>query len=172
MDQLKDVVYVKPKRTGFITVLCVLTFIGSAYGIFSAVVAFGGADKFTTEAKRQMEKSEKEMEARKSEDKTGAKMLKDINVFFEAKKIKQNAIASMFCNAATFIGALLMFRMNRTGFWVYMAGTVAGVAAPLLIFGNNSLAGFLAYIPGFFGLVFIVMYAFNLKDMKLQPLYD
>ena len=120
-----------------------------------------------------MEKSKKEIkEGTTRADEPGMKVLKDINVFFESKKIKQNAVASMLCNVATFIGALLMFRMNRAGFWVYVLGTVAGVAAPLIIFGNNSLAGFLAYIPGFFGLAFIALYAFNLKDMKLQPLYD
>lgn len=171
MDQLGDLLLVKPKRSTFLTVLCILSFLGSGYGIFSGILAFGTADKFTNQAQQQMKKSEQEIKKKPSND-FSDKMLKDVNVFFDAKKIQQNSIASIACNLITLLGAFLMFKMNRKGFVVYVLGTVAGVVAPLLIFGNNSLAGFLAYIPGFFGLVFIAMYAFQLKDMKMQPLYD
>ena len=171
MDQLGDLLLVKPKRSTFLTVLCILSFLGSGYAIFSGIIAYTTADKFTNQARQQMKKSEQEIKQNPTNNFSN-KMLKDVNVFFDAKKIQQNSIASIVCNLITLLGALLMFKMNRKGFVVYVLGTVAGVVLPLLIFGNNSLAGFLAYIPGFFGLVFIAMYAFQLKDMKMQPLYD
>lgn len=171
MDQIADTVYVKPKRTTFLTVLCILTFLGSGYGIFSGIIAYKGAPKFASEAKAQMEKNRQQSKG-KNTNPQAQKWMNDSAVFFDAEKVKKNSIAGIACNLITFVGAFLMFRMNKTGFLVYVLGTIAGVAAPLFIFGNNSLAGFLAYIPGFFGLVFIIMYAFNLRDMKPQPLYD
>ena len=47
------------------------------------------------------------------------------------------------------------------------AASLAAVATPIAIFGSgNFIAMLSAFIPGFFGLVFIVMYGFCLKEMK------
>jgi hypothetical protein len=64
-------------------------------------------------------------------------------------------------------GALLMWQRRRTGFYLYVVGILASVATPIAIFGSGNFIAMLgAFIPGFFGLVFIVMYGFCLKEMK------
>ncbi|HSR39307.1 MAG TPA: hypothetical protein VLL95_10370 [Phnomibacter sp.] len=171
MDQTSTTVFVKPKRTTFVTVLCILTFLGSAYGIFAGLLAYSKGPQISRANKEQRAKQESKPGTRK-ESEFDKKMDSEIAMFMDAEKIKQNAVASILTNAITFIGAFLMFRMNSKGFWVYVLGTVGGVIAPLVIFGHNSLANIFAYGSGFVGLIFIVMYAFNLRDMKPQPVYD
>jgi hypothetical protein len=171
MDQSSTTVFVKPKRTTFITVLCILTFLGSAYGIFAGLLAYSKGPQISRANKEQRAKQVSKTGTTKRSE-FDKKMDSEIAMFMDAEKIKQNAVASIFANAITFIGAFLMFRMNSKGFWVYVLGTVGGVVAPLVIFGQNSLANIFAYGSGFVGLIFIIMYAFNLRDMKSQPVYD
>lgn len=171
MDHSSTTLFVKPKRTTFITVLCVLTFLGSAYGILSGFLAYSKGPEITTKAKANMEKQKNNPEARKMNPQE-QKMQEKFAVFLDAEKLQKNAIASIVANVITFLGGFLMFRMNRIGFWIYVVGTVTGVIAPIFIFGQDSLAGLFSFGTGFVGLIFIVMYAFNLRDMKPQPVYD
>jgi hypothetical protein len=171
MDHSSSTVFVKPKRSAFLTVLCILTFLGSAYGIFAGLLAYSKGPQISKASKEQRAKQVAKPDASKQSE-FDKKMEGEIAMFMDAEKIKQNALASIIANAITFIGAFLMFRMNSTGFWVYVLGTVGGVVAPLVIFGHNSLANIFAYGSGFVGLIFIVMYAFNLRDMKPVPVYD
>lgn len=171
MDQLQNTVFVKPKRTTFITVLCILTFLGSAYGIFTGLLTYSKGPEISRRQKEHMEKQKANPNAVKM-DPNERKFEEGLTAMLDGKKIQQNAIASIIANVITFLGGFLMFRMNRIGFWIYVAGTIAGVVAPLLIFGQNSYAGLFSFGTGFIGLIFIVMYAFNLRDMKPQPVYD
>ncbi|MCU0396256.1 MAG: hypothetical protein MUF29_10120 [Chitinophagaceae bacterium] len=172
MESDTQTLYVKPRRSAFLTVLCVLTFLGSGYGIFSGMVQYMKAPELTSQMQKQMEKNKEEIKGKGGNSQAERMFQDSAAMMVDQEKMQHSAIASVVCNLLTFGGALLMFLMNRAGFWLYVAGTVAGVAAPLMIYGHNSLAALLVYIPGFVGLVFIVMYAFNLQDMKRQPVYD
>jgi hypothetical protein len=171
MDQTSNTVFVKPKRTTFITVLCVLTFLGSAYGIFAGLLAYSKGPELSRANKEQRAKQVSKAGTAKQTE-FDKKMDSEFAMFMDAEKIKQNSVAGIIANALTFLGAFLMFRMNSKGFWIYVLGTAGGVIAPLIIFGHNSLANIFAYGSGFVGLIFIIMYAFNLRDMKPQPVYD
>jgi hypothetical protein len=69
-------------------------------------------------------------------------------------------------NIMTLVGAVMMFRLKRTGFGFYVIGTIVYVAAPLLIFGGKGFfATMMTVALAFLGLVFVVLYALNLKHM-------
>jgi hypothetical protein len=174
---MSDEIYSEPEqalptqRSTFLTVLCVLTFLGSAFGIFQGITAFVSADKMVTEMNKnitEQEKATKEIEQKKNDpgSKFALKMIDSVKGL-TAEKLKQSSIASSLANVLTLLGALLMWRLNRKGFYLYVAGIIATVAAPFIIFGSgNIMAIFGSAIPAFFGVIFIAMYAFNLKDMK------
>jgi ABC-type antimicrobial peptide transport system permease subunit len=162
----------KPKRSQFLTVLCILTFIGSGYGIISGITSLTLAPKMTAEIRTEQQKAMQEMKENdggtkgSTESRFARKMMGNVKDFIDPEKMKQNGMATIAANLLTFAGAFLMFRQSRKGFYMYVAGTIASVAAPLLIFQGNMLAGITALFLAFIGLVFIVMYAFCLKDME------
>ena len=162
----------KPQRSQFLTILCVLTFIGSGYGIISGITSLTIAPKMMAGVKAEQQKAMEEVkkESQDNEDSTKSrfaqKMMGSAQEFMDPAKMKQSGMAAIAANLLTFAGAFLMFRQSRKGFYLYVAGTVAAVAAPLFIYQGNTLAGFTALFPAFIGLVFIVMYAFCLKEME------
>jgi len=91
----------------------------------------------------------------------------------DEKKIRQQAIALGVASLLTLTGAIFMFFMKQFGFWFYLAGSIISVAAPLYLFGWNTIPGIIAVVvPGIVGTAFVVMYAFNLKDMKPQEMEE
>jgi hypothetical protein len=160
-----------PQRSTFLTVLCVLTFLGSAYGIFTGLTALLTADKMVIEMSKnsaEQEKAKQELEQEKNNpgSKFAIKVMDSVKDLTPAK-LKQSGVAGALANVLTLVGALLMWRLNRKGFYIYVIGIIASVAVPFVVFGKDSLmAVFGSVIPAFFGVVFIAMYAFNLKDMK------
>lgn len=163
----------KPLRPTFLTVLCILTFIGSGWSIISNISGYLNADVSSSFVQETLDSTKKEVdqELKESDSKAGAeladKMLSGVSEVMNPKNIKKNALYSLLASALTLIGAVLMFRLNKTGFWVYVAGTVVGVAAPMMIFGSSNLIslGILAF-SGFIGILFVVLYSLNLKYME------
>jgi hypothetical protein len=170
MESLKDVTFVPPQRSAFLTVLCVLTFLGSCYQIITSVTTYFAADRVEEIAQRNFRNNEKRIV--ESKQKRRPIFLKDAEGMVEANKLRQNSMLMLVANLLTLVGGIFMFKMKPLGFWIYVVGTIVGVITPTLVFGDNTLIGFVTLVPAFVGLAFIVMYAFNLKDMKPQPLYD
>lgn len=156
-------------RTEFLTILCVLTFIGSGTLILSGINNYREAELSTALMREQMQKSKAEVKS--STNKEGAEMAESlINKALDVtnpEKTKQYSIATIIGNAITLLGGILMFRLRKNGFWVYVAGTLALVAAPLVIFGSGNFLSYgMSAIFGLIGLVFVILYARNLKYMN------
>jgi len=152
-----------------LTILCVLTFVGSTWGLFSAWSNYNNAT-VVAEMTEQMigQARDKVMENAKTEEerKLSEKMMSGANEFLDTVKVKQHAIFNMMSNALTLAGAFLMFRLRRGGFRLYLLGIVIFVAAPLVIYGPSNLISLVSTLVfGLVGLVFVVLYRMNLKHM-------
>ena len=160
-------------RTEFLTILCVLSFIGSGIGILSGINNYREADLTAALVREQMQKSRSEIKE-KAGEKNGEKGVemadKVIATAIDATqpdKVRTYSLATVACNALTLLGAFLMFRLRRTGFWIYLLGTLALVVSPFVIYGTGN---FLSYAMGlgfgFIGLIFVLLYSRNLKHMS------
>jgi ABC-type antimicrobial peptide transport system permease subunit len=162
----------KPQRSQFLTILCILTFIGSGYGIISGITSLSIGPKMMSGVKAEQKRAMEEAKHKNqdiedtTESRLARKMMGSAQEFMDPEKMKQSGMATIAANLLTFAGAFFMFRQSRKGFYLYVAGSIAGTAAPLIIFKGNMLATFSALFPGFVGIVFIVMYAFCLKEME------
>ena len=171
-NSLFDNEMIAPKRSGFLTALCVLTFIGSAFGIVSGINSFFTANQSATMAKQQMggadsAKIEKLKNAPDKKSQFEYKMMTSVGTLLDPEKLKKAGIAGLVTNVMTLAAALLMWQRRRIGFYLYVGGIIAAVCTPIAIFGSgNFIAMLSAFVPGFFGLAFIVMYGFCLKEMK------
>jgi hypothetical protein len=158
------------KRPDMLTILCVLTFIASTYGIFASWSKYNNA-MVVAEMTEQVigQTKEKVMENAKNaeERKLTEKMMSGANAFLDTVKVKQHALFDLMSNALTLVGAFLMFRLRRTGFGLYVLGIALFVLAPVVIYGASNLFG-LSYtiLLGLIGLLFVGLYALNLKHMR------
>ncbi len=162
-----------PVRSTFLTVLCVLTFIGSAYGIYQGITTIVSSGKMSEMMKNTVN-NEKQAEQRKQMEakndkgsKFGLKMMDSVKEMSDEKKLKQAGVVAIIGNLLTLGGAILMWRLNRVGFFVYLAGIVTWVGAPIVIYGPGAfLPMVIAAFSFFVGLLFVILYAMNLKDMR------
>ncbi len=166
MDQT---LYRKPVRTTFITVLCVLTFIGSGYSLVSSIITMQLAGKFEQLNEQTVNKEIKSSGTEKGNE-FAEKMIKDSKEMLKKENVIKLNIGNIVANLLTLAGAILMFKMNKRGFWLYLAGIIIWIGTPLALFGVNSVPGIISAVgQGIVGVLFVVMYAFNLKEMNPVP---
>ena len=155
-------------RPTFLTVLCILTFIGSGYGIFNSISSYKGAEVavgLTSDIMEDaMDKIEDEADS-ESEAAMAQKIVGAVTEGLSVENIKNMAIANGISSILCLIGAFLMWGLDKKGFYLYVIGTVAGIVAPIMIY-----KGILGAMAGggiaFFGILFVVLYGLNLKHLR------
>ena len=167
MDILNKYDEGREPRPTFLTVLCILTFIGSGWGIIGGGVQYFTAEKQVQEISRAREEAKKEFKDHESSP--GAKMAErmiKMSAAVTPAMLKKGALVNIFAAIACIMGAVLMWKQKRNGFFLYLGGILSGVIAPFMLFGmNNILAVGSSVLQGFVGVAFLIMYAVNLKHM-------
>jgi hypothetical protein len=158
-------------RPTFLTVLCILTFIASAYGIINGISGYMNANTSAEIAKPMLESAQEEIQKEAADNEKAMKMADKVisgaSALLDPVKMKENALYSILANILTFGGAFLMFQLRKYGFWIYLAGTAIGILGPIMVYGVSNLMSLgLSAIAGFFGILFAVLYSLNLKYMK------
>ncbi|MEO6949483.1 MAG: hypothetical protein ABI123_07635 [Ginsengibacter sp.] len=185
----------EPKvRPSFLTILCILTFIGSGMSIISSVFAYKTADKsnsiFSQIAKGNTDtvnastvtikdstyvndslivsNSAIEHQNKVPKSELEVKMQRSAAKMFTKENIQKKSIGDFLAAIFTLTGAILMWNLRRQGFYVYIIGVLISFFVPLYLYGTDLMSIGLSIISAFFGLVFIALYALNLKAMRRQ----
>lgn len=163
-------------RPTLLTVLCILTFIGSSWLVVTNIWAYGTAAKtaamISAVSKRQgndstFQKDSTEAKViRKKRSLFGEKMMSSVAKIMTADNIRKNAAGTILSALITLFGALSMWWLKRSGFYIYIAATLLGILIPLYFYGINMTSIGIAFFPGFFGLIFIALYALNFKSLR------
>lgn len=151
-------------RPLFLTILCAFTFIGSVTGIIVHTMGF-----INSAANVELIKS--------GESKTQLK-----NLFSGGKSGNTNEVIrvgnvnvenyekfSIGCIASyilCLVGAVLIFKLKRTGFYSFTLGTFFNLIAHFLLFGDNFGIMGVSILAALGGLVFIILFGMNLKYME------
>lgn len=158
-----------PLRTTFITVLCILTFLGSGWGLVMGVVKYFTADKQAISMTVAKEKAAADIQ-QKSKGDAGSKLAeKMVNsmVVLTPENLKKSGIAEALAALCCLAGAFLMWQIKKKGYYLYIAGTFIGVISPFIIYGTNNMMSVISSIMvGFVGFIFVILYGVNLKDMR------
>ncbi|MDP4285387.1 MAG: hypothetical protein Q8891_13255 [Bacteroidota bacterium] len=163
------------KRSSFLTVLCVLTFVGSGWALLSSIWTFSSASKTSeTISQRTNMRLDSTLKNDSVQLNNGhqrpsffrLKTISSLSKIFTKENLQKSAVGSFISAILTLLGALFMWRLQRKGFYLYIFGIFAGIIFPLIIYGNNLVAIGISSFSSFFGLVFIALYALNLKSMK------
>jgi hypothetical protein len=150
-------------RNNFLTVICILTFLGSGWGVVKAVRSYVTADYAAQIGKEAIKHAEDEVNRQDNAPEFVRQIMGSVAADMTPDFLRKMAIFSFISNLLTLSGAILMWNLKKIGFYMYILGIIILVAAPLTM---GKLVGAIgASLVGFVGVVFIVMYAVNLKEM-------
>jgi type III secretory pathway component EscR len=153
-------------RPTFLTVLCILSFIAGAYGIYSGISGYFTADTAAGLVGEAMDNASNSIKNSDNASKAVEGVMNSISDAMSPEKIKNNAIAGVLASILTLIGAWMMWNLQKKGFWIYLAGTVVSIVAPLVVFGGGLMGLATGGVSAFFGVLFVILYAINLKHMS------
>ena len=166
---------VNETRPMFLTVLCILTWIGSGIGVLSglfSVLTYSKATKQMQESGAKLQDLSDELDSAPSSGDAGEEMaksmMKGVAEGMDGMIEWANTINWINIGVAVLciIGAVLMWKLKRTGFFLYTAATVISVVTPIALMGSNFLTLMSVAFGGFFGLIFIILYGVNFKHLK------
>ncbi len=159
-------------RPSFLTWLCILTFIGSSWAIVSSAYTYVSADKYANilSEEKPLKRDSTYVDSTGSvhnERKMFSEKIKaSFSKILDKDNMRKLAIGNLIAALFTLTGALLMWRLKRTGFYIYIIGVVFSLMFPFFLFGNDLIAVGATSFNNYFGLVFIALYALNLKTMN------
>jgi hypothetical protein len=151
-------------RSTFLTVICILTFIGSGWGLISAIRSYAMADTVATVASGAVKEAENQMDQQNTPD-FAKKLVDSVSEGLTPENIRKTAIFEFISNLLTLFGAILMWNQRKIGFYMYIVGILLLIIIPMMMMGKLMGAIGSAFI-GFIGVIFIVMYGVNLKYMN------
>lgn len=154
-----------------LTVLCALSF---AYGV--VILLDGFINAFTDLPERNMDMVKAEQAARMdeggAEDDAGQlqETLMRKGIALDENIVRQSRTLGRYwigIAAVSLSGVTLMWMLRRSGFWLYAIASIASVLVKFIYFGgDNLLASVISYLSVVFAVVFLVLYALQLKHMR------
>jgi len=147
------------KRPIFLTVICILTWVGSGIAFLSSLVGFF---------------SNPNSDYNELANTPGTEELIGLMPPYEEFVLWSNVsngvgfLVAIIC----IVGALLMFQLKKNGFFLYLAGCIISIVISFMAMSHLmpsglAWAGYLAAALGaIISVAFIIMYAVNLKHMK------
>ncbi len=153
-----------PARPTFITVLCILTWVGCLIGLFGAIANIGiGSVASQIPANTVKMESSGNAAVDQSLEKVAA---------VAENAVKHAALigwVSLFCLVLCALGAVWMWQLKKNGFYVYTLGELAPVIMSFILLGGMGGSGLMASLGILMAIIpiaFVIMYGLNLKHMK------
>jgi hypothetical protein len=146
----------KKERPTFLTVLCILSFIGIGIAVISNLISL-----FATSAGSAiMDAATETLE--EYQDIPGMDMVESA-VDYASTLAIINIIAALVC----LWGVIWMWNLKKTGYYIYVVAELAPVIISFILVGLGSfLGGFLALVGLIFPVLFVILYGLNVKHMS------
>ncbi|MCB0774238.1 MAG: hypothetical protein KJZ58_12050 [Flavobacteriales bacterium] len=153
-------------RPTLLTVICVLSFIMGVWGIISGVGNFRqDGEKVLAETQARMEEARAQL-GDQADGMAGRMLDSSMEITRRAvENAKPMGIANILLSLLSLFGVWQMWNLKKNGFWLYVLASIAGLAVPLYFLGGSFMALATVGVAGFFSLIFIILYAVNLKYM-------
>jgi hypothetical protein len=152
-------------RPTLLTVICIISFIMGAWGIYGGVKQLTqDPDKVVAQAQADMEKARAQMP--ESNPLTDKMMESAMEVTRKgAEQGKPIGATSIVLSLLSILGVWQMWNLKKSGFWLYVLASVLGLVAPVYFLGGGLIALASVGVVGLFTILFIILYAVNLKYM-------
>jgi len=151
--------YKSNKRPTFLTVLCILSFISGAITILSAIYTYSSMDKTLTATQKSIAQLEDSGIEEGFIYELAVKSVEKIVIMSE--NITFITSTSIFFATFSILGAYLMFKLQKNGFYIYCLSSIISLAPGIYLFGIiDAIVGIVII------LLFIFLYTLNLKHLK------
>ena len=178
-SQLNDFGEEEVLRPTLLKVLCILTFIGSSWLMLTQIWSYSTASK-TAQMVSSVRENMNQKDSTFNNDSSmqpnqrnnrkgnffGKAMMGSVSKIMTVENIRKTAIGAIISGIITLLGAILMWQLKRRGFYIYVVGNVVSLLVPFYLYGFNSLSFGISFFSGFFGLLFIALYALNFKSLR------
>lgn len=174
------------KRPVFLTVLCILSFIGAGWSIIANVIAFfayKAANALTTGLSESLSEGMEGLENMEGlEGMEGLENVEGMEDFGNAMndafagmgeyatKVAENGATVSIINAILAIvalfGVIMMWKLKKSGFWTYTAAQILMLIIPLVFYGFSTMAILGLGVGAVFTILFIILFGVNLKHMS------
>jgi len=158
-----DVVQQPAKLTGMLNVLTILTFIGCGFGYVSGIYNL----LFAKNPQKEMEELERQRE--KLGDNPLVNNIVDSGMEMAQKTWKHRyelLICTFVFTTFCLVGALMMRRLKKTGFYIYLVGEIAPVIVTAWLLGFSLVGGISTGFAAVVALVFVILYSTQLKYLR------
>lgn len=164
-ENLDEPAVQEQKRPVFLTVICILTFVGCGIYLISSLVGLFGNQEAQLRASFELQKGNPATAP------MAKAMLMKIPEFMKWSQISN--YASLINVALCLTGSLMMWKLKKMGFIIYIAGEVVIIAASIglyMVVKDVPFMGMTMLITNVFTtlvlIAFIIMYGVNLKHMR------
>jgi hypothetical protein len=146
----------QPKRPNFITVLCIITWVGCAFAIFGGIIGY-----FTTKAQCATMDS---MGSLYENNPFGGSLREAMDKACE--HIGLSTTINVLCGLICLLGSILMWQLKKIGFFIYAVAELAPVVSTVVLGAGGIFGAATAVFTGIIAVVWVVLYAVNLKHMR------
>lgn len=157
---------IAPARPTLLTVICIISFIIGAWGVISGVRSVTTDQTAAlTEARQKMEEARAQLGDQA--DGMAGRMMDSAMELTEraAENAKPMGIAGIVLALISLFGVWQMWNLKKSGFWLYLLAAIGGLVVPVAYLGGSMMALASVGFVGFFSIIFIILYAVNLKHM-------
>ncbi len=163
-DETTSTMDPQKNRPMLLTVLCLLTFIGSVGGLIFHSMGYLDATA-KVEALKSGESKTQLKNLLSSGSNTAATKVATIGNL-NVENYEKYSIGCIASYILSLVGAVLIFKLKRTGFYSFTLGTFFNLIAHFLLFGDNFGVMDVSILVALGGLVFIILFGMNLKYME------
>lgn len=147
------------KRPTFLTVLCILSFIGIGFAVIGSVITIATYSAVDTELLTEgMDDMSGMME--EAGETSGFMDMIFSSAAASLEHARTLAVIQLIAALLCLFGVLRMWKLRKTGFYVYTVGNLAYPIAGIVLVGGIMATGLL------FPVIFIILYGLNLKHMN------
>jgi hypothetical protein len=151
-------------RSTFLTIVCVLTFLGSGWGVLSCIRGYFRADIVSEQAAASLDRAQDKIDNPNTPNFV-KELISSAAQSANPESIRLSSVLQFISCLLTLTGAIMMFTLRKVGFYLYIAGIMLSIGAPLIT-GKGLVAIIGASVYALIGVIFIAMYGANLSDMK------
>jgi hypothetical protein len=158
----------KNVRPGFLTIICILSFVGLGLQILKSLKLFIFGQLGPSYYNLMQDRLEESLNQVHSSNPFITSFIEKI--FESILKLIDHApllaTISIISSVIALAGVIMMWRLIKTGFYIYTVIKILDVFVPIIFIGFNFVSLFIALIGLFTSAIFITLYAFNLKAME------
>lgn len=147
-------------RSGFLSFLCVITFINSGLTLFQSAEQYQKAEIQAEQGLEMLDELRDQMDENELNEESASAVEQVMKTFqgdWTPANLRGMAIVNILTSMLCILGAVFMWNVQKRGFWVYAAGVGVSILGPIVVFGGilGFSQSFLALISG---AIFIWLY--------------